>query len=127
MAFSGAIRASPQATAFVWIVDIFSSGLHGERVMSSHDHGPRDQGRAFLRRAGFKLLELLAGFFQPASSVGVSSFNSGRPVRSRSTFSTRISQMRRRKWVLPLDPEMCGVRITFGSPQRGWSAFNGYR
>jgi len=64
--------------------------------------------------------------YAPDNCAAVSSFNSGCPASSRRTFCVKMSQQRFRKCGLRPEPEMWGVRITFGKRHKGCSGGNGY-
>ena len=61
----------------------------------------------------------------PLSCGILNSFNNGRSDSQRSTFNTKMSQMRSRNRGLCAEPEMCGVRITLGNCHNGWSDGSG--
>jgi hypothetical protein len=58
-------------------------------------------------------------------SASVIRLSNGRPARNRSTFCAKSSPMRAGKSRLRSEPETCGVRMTFGNLQSGWSAGSG--
>src|SRR5580765_3013236 len=62
----------------------------------------------------------------PLSWVGVSSFNKGLPLAKCSTLSENISDNRCLKLGLRLEPEICGVNMTFGNLHSGCSGGIGY-
>ena len=57
--------------------------------------------------------------YAPANCAGVSSLSSGRPLANRSTFREKISHNRCLNFGLRLEPEMCGVKMTFGNRHKG--------